>query len=388
MTETVSGGATSSSDTQDTPKGATQGLTLERVFSTAGVHPYDELTWERRDVVQTNWKTGATVFEQRGVEYPDDLVGQRLHDRHHEVLPRRRRHRRARVEPQAAHRPDRAHLHQGRPRPRLLRHPRRRRDLRARAHLAAGQPVLLVQLPGLVQRRHRLAAAGLGLLHPLGRRLDGLDPQLVQGRGLHLQGRLRRRPQPLPHPLLQGAALLRRHRLGPGLLHARRRRLGRHHQVRWRHAPRGQDGRPRRRPPRHRGVRDDQGQGGGQDPRPARRRLRHGPRRRRHHLGAVPERQQLGARLRRVHARRRGRHRLRPARSQERRGDRARRRPRPVPQDQPRPRGPAPTRACSTTTRSTTGTPTPRPAASPRPTRARSTCRSTTPRATSPRSTC
>ncbi len=39
----------------------------------------------------------------------------------------------------------------------------------------------------------------------------------------------------------------------------------------------------------------------------------------------------------------------------------------------PRRRGSAPTRASSTTTRSTTGTPTPRPAASPRPTRARST---------------
>ena len=51
----------------------------------------------------------------------------------------------------------------------------------------------------------------------------------------------------------------------------------------------------------------------------------------------------------------------------------------------PRPRGSAPTRASSTTTRSTTGTPTPRPAGSPRPTRARSTCRSTTPRATWPR---
>ena len=46
-------------------------LTIERVFSTEGVHPYDELTWERRDVVQTNWKTGDTVFEQRGVEFPD-----------------------------------------------------------------------------------------------------------------------------------------------------------------------------------------------------------------------------------------------------------------------------------------------------------------------------
>ncbi len=29
------------------------------------------MTWERRDVVQTNWKTGESVFEQRGVEFPD-----------------------------------------------------------------------------------------------------------------------------------------------------------------------------------------------------------------------------------------------------------------------------------------------------------------------------
>ena len=64
MAETVSG-ATGTS-------GATAGgLKIERVFSTEGVHPYDELTWERRDVVQTNWKTGESVFEQRGVEFPD-----------------------------------------------------------------------------------------------------------------------------------------------------------------------------------------------------------------------------------------------------------------------------------------------------------------------------
>jgi ribonucleoside-diphosphate reductase alpha chain len=52
-----------------------------------GVHPYDEVTWERRDVVQTNWKTGETVFEQRGVEFPDFWSRQRLDDRHDEVLP-------------------------------------------------------------------------------------------------------------------------------------------------------------------------------------------------------------------------------------------------------------------------------------------------------------
>ncbi len=56
---------------QSTKRGSGKGLTIERVFSTERVHPYDELTWERRDVVQTNWKTGETVFEQRGVEFPD-----------------------------------------------------------------------------------------------------------------------------------------------------------------------------------------------------------------------------------------------------------------------------------------------------------------------------
>ncbi len=47
-----------------------QGLVVERVFTKKGVHPYDEVEWERRDVVQTNWKTGETVFEQKGVEFP------------------------------------------------------------------------------------------------------------------------------------------------------------------------------------------------------------------------------------------------------------------------------------------------------------------------------
>jgi ribonucleoside-diphosphate reductase alpha chain len=65
MTETVNGrGGTRASQ-------SAKGLTIQRVYTTAGVHPYDEVTWERRDVVQTNWRTGETVFEQRGVEFPD-----------------------------------------------------------------------------------------------------------------------------------------------------------------------------------------------------------------------------------------------------------------------------------------------------------------------------
>ncbi|HET7736898.1 MAG TPA: vitamin B12-dependent ribonucleotide reductase [Nocardioidaceae bacterium] len=66
MTETVNGPASAKKPTRKS-----SGLKIERVFSTDGVHPYDEITWERRDVVQTNWKTGETVFEQRGVEFPD-----------------------------------------------------------------------------------------------------------------------------------------------------------------------------------------------------------------------------------------------------------------------------------------------------------------------------
>jgi len=48
-----------------------KGLRVERIFTTPGVHPYDEVTWERRDVVQTNWKSGEVIFEQRGAEFPD-----------------------------------------------------------------------------------------------------------------------------------------------------------------------------------------------------------------------------------------------------------------------------------------------------------------------------
>ena len=49
----------------------TTGLRVPRVFTTPGVHPYTQVTWETRDVVQANWKTGETVFAQHGVEFPD-----------------------------------------------------------------------------------------------------------------------------------------------------------------------------------------------------------------------------------------------------------------------------------------------------------------------------
>ena len=68
--------------------------------------------------------------------------------------------------------------------------------------------------------------------------------------------------------LLQGAAVQGRLRVRPGQLHARRRRVRRHDQVGRQDAARGQDGRPRHRSPRRRGVHLVQGQGGGEGARP------------------------------------------------------------------------------------------------------------------------
>ncbi|MBT2387742.1 vitamin B12-dependent ribonucleotide reductase [Streptomyces sp. ISL-11] len=69
MTETTSGPARGSRSKGT--KGGAKGLRIERVHTTPGVHPYDEVVWERRDVVMTNWRDGSINFEQRGVEFPE-----------------------------------------------------------------------------------------------------------------------------------------------------------------------------------------------------------------------------------------------------------------------------------------------------------------------------
>ncbi|AJE42892.1 vitamin B12-dependent ribonucleotide reductase [Streptomyces nodosus] len=68
MTETASGPARGSR-----AKGAKagKGLRIERIHTTPGVHPYDEVEWASRDVVMTNWRDGSVNFEQRGVEFPE-----------------------------------------------------------------------------------------------------------------------------------------------------------------------------------------------------------------------------------------------------------------------------------------------------------------------------
>ena len=67
MTETVGTGAGTATGKKSK---AARGLTAQRVFTTEGQHPYDQVTWEQRDVVMTNWRDGSVNFEQRGVEFP------------------------------------------------------------------------------------------------------------------------------------------------------------------------------------------------------------------------------------------------------------------------------------------------------------------------------
>ena len=68
MTETVSGATTRKGKGSPAPH---KGLKIARIHTTPGVHPYDQVTWERRDVMMTNWRDGSVNFEQRGVEFPD-----------------------------------------------------------------------------------------------------------------------------------------------------------------------------------------------------------------------------------------------------------------------------------------------------------------------------
>src|ERR1700743_2117928 len=44
---------------------------IRRHFTTPGVHPYDEVRWERRDARITNYRDGSVAFEQLGVEVPE-----------------------------------------------------------------------------------------------------------------------------------------------------------------------------------------------------------------------------------------------------------------------------------------------------------------------------
>ena len=56
--------------TPPTPASLTHGLTIDRIFSTDGDHPFDSVEWGTRDAAIKN-HTGEAIFEQNDVEFPE-----------------------------------------------------------------------------------------------------------------------------------------------------------------------------------------------------------------------------------------------------------------------------------------------------------------------------
>ncbi len=245
---------------------------------------------------------GRQRLRAAGRRVPRVVVPERHQHRGAEVLPRSARHPAARVERPPDDLPGGRHHHGLGHQGRLFRERRGRARVLGRAHAPAGHAEGRVQLAGLVQRGRRGSSAVQRLLHPRRRGLHALDPQLVHRGGDDLQGRLGIRREPVPAALVGRAAPRRRDGQRSGLVHARRRRQRRDDQVGGQDASRGQDGRAERRPPRRPRLHLVQGRRGTQGAGPSRRRVRHGPGRQGLVLDAVPEREQLGAGDRRVHA--------------------------------------------------------------------------------------
>ena len=286
-------------------------LPIRRHFTRPEGRPYEEIEWEKR-TANIAAEDGSTVFEQQDVEVPKEWsqratnVVASKYFRGPLVAAAVVHHKRGEIKREGSVREliDRVVgtiTAWGR-KDGYFADERGGRCLRGGADPYHPPPEGDLQQPRLVQRRRGGEAAVLGLLHPLRRGHDGLDPRLVPDGGDDLQGRLRLGRQPVAAALVAGGALHRRARLGAGLLHARRRRHRRLDQVGRQDAAGGEDGHPQHRPPGHRRVHRVQGEGGAQGVRPGRGRLRPVARRRGVDVDPVPERQQLRAGDRRVHA--------------------------------------------------------------------------------------
>src|SRR3954468_7011033 len=62
--------APSPGPTHPPTRGGRRGPGTRRYFTRPDVHPYEEVTWERRDARITNYRDGSVAFEQTDVEVP------------------------------------------------------------------------------------------------------------------------------------------------------------------------------------------------------------------------------------------------------------------------------------------------------------------------------
>ena len=185
------------------PEQATIGI--RRHFTEAGVHPYDQLQWERRDARITNFRDGSVAFEQLGVEFPDtwslnatNIVAQKYF---RGTLGTEERESSLR---QVIDRVADTITDWGRDGGYFV------DDTEAEAFNAELKHLLVNQRAAFNSPVwFNIGVAGVpqqasACFIPRGRRLDGCDPQLVRRRGHDLQGRFRSRDQPV-----QGAVIPR-----------------------------------------------------------------------------------------------------------------------------------------------------------------------------------
>jgi hypothetical protein len=176
-----------------------KGLTFERVFSTAGVNPFDQVEWEKRKASITDDK-GKVIFEQKDIEvpksgrcWPPTWSPRSISTATQQV--------RARVLRAPARPPRGPHHHRLGPADGYFATKSRRRDLLRGADLPLPEPVRRLQLARsgstaacistasarkaapatFIRTRDQPSSSAhpvrispvLGLLHPVGRRHDG-----------------------------------------------------------------------------------------------------------------------------------------------------------------------------------------------------------------------
>ena len=180
---------------------------MRRLFTRPGVHPFDTVEWELREA-----RIG-TVFEQQDVEFPTtwsqnatNIVAQKYF-RGQLESPTRERSVKQMVSRVAGTIADWG---------------------RQRGYFASVEDGDAFEAELTYILLHQMAAFNSpvwfnvgfeehpqcsALLHPLGRRHDGVDPRLEHQGGQHLPRRFRLRDQPVQHPRLDGAAHQGRHGL-------------------------------------------------------------------------------------------------------------------------------------------------------------------------------
>src|SRR5580698_6952236 len=289
-----------------------QGLTFTRRFSTEGASPYNDVQWEKRTASITDTK-GNTIFEQKDVEVPVDwsmtatniVASKYLHGQigtaERETGVRQLVGRVAEtirdwgiaggyfasgLDAEIFH-DELAHM--------LL-----------TQKVAFNSPVWFnVGGDGRRDvRSDRLSqSAVLGLLYQFGRRFAGFDSDAGQDRRHAVQVGLGHGNEPVDDSRVEGNALRRRRGFGAVELHARVRCVRGRDQVGRQDAARGQDGDPECGPPGHHGLHRLQGQGRSQGFHADQGRIRRvGTGFGGLFLDLLPERKQLGAGERRVHA--------------------------------------------------------------------------------------